>query len=393
MFSFRVGLFVLALPFIRCLDCGNPIFTDEDTNWGSGDLPLAQLVLSNFPMNFPSGSQTCTYYSQDQQCCTSYTLSQISEQFGMFDQASSLLRNKQISVANSTFPSGFYYKILSAITTLCQIQQCPAYMDVVVNFNTDLSAAVEALGSDSVQDPCFSALQAYIEGMICFACNADYATFITVNPTNTVAVLPSTADHVYAACAPVFGGVINVLNVMYQYTSTLVNLIPGLSQNYLTDIANTPDMCGGKQSSNGVCKQWVRTNLLNGFGVPDYRWPTPALDGDFDDRTSLPPSPVAETPAREVVSRSGVPVAKPRYNQYVATGYDAYSIGCMNQDNGECVPLSSSTTTGFPVWAIVVSVLGVVVIMASFIMYWRNKQSTIFREYEALGSGGGGGGG
>jgi len=301
--------------------CQNPVFlqpsewnVDSRFNFGN------RVDLPNRPVPFPSQDITnttvCSFYASlpgNLSCCDANALRLIAN---------------AVRAVNVTMQS--YVNDINNNKWVDQLLKLLAKMPGNSDAEKDLQTLSELFSNlTAAQATCARTLSAYTEGMLCFACNPQYNSFLD-NATKTWRLATSTCDRLVAGCK----GVYLLVNDIVSNSKGIVNkLFPGM-KNFVKDL---PDMCNGTADQPGDCERAVCDRWVHGLHIPTYKWK--AQDDpsgqDLEDRH------VVELLYKSfgALSSSSLSTSPevPGGNVYVTSGgYDPMTVGCNTGVDTEC---------------------------------------------------------
>jgi hypothetical protein len=289
-------------------------------------------------------------------------------------------------MANASLQSRAETSIDNSIKWICGFKpaKCTELQAAFTTFKNSFSSARAELMK--AQLTCSRSLLAYSEGMMCFACNADFSKFID-NTTNVVKLATRVCTDVSAVCSPVFTASRKLLRVYKDIIDQVVTILTGKPQN-----STPPDLCGGTISAPGNCQTRMCNRILRGFGLPligrvsiGRRLAQPST---MDEALRLLEQVHSEEHRQLLLEvqeqtftlpsefmASGRQLNTGVTNQYTAGGYDAYGVGCTDVS---CPPTpSSASSQGGPqssagaIAGAVVGVFGVGALVAGVYFYRR----------------------
>lgn len=377
-------LFLVLCATASAGDCNNPVVANPEA-WGavSSQFPK-KLTLAPAPIDYPTGAQQCAYFANDKQCCTNDTLSAIKESF---DVANAVIDAARDEINNNKWVNSTLKVIENAILLVCNnITFCPHdFAAQMTKYLNDISAKSTAI--QNAQLDCVGTQLAYIEGMTCFACDAEWAKYLN-NASKTVALADNVCNGIVKGCQPVHNSINALLMELSQFISTVLTWGTLIKFNITLD--NVPDLCGGTFKNPGDCTRFFCHDMLNGFGVPAYGW------NPFSEMTTL----ITHTPAAakewlssnmvnlhrrlfsEVAKARSVTVANTKgINEYTSTGYDAVTVGCMDmRTQAGC----EERSTGLPAYATTLIVLSVVGALAVGVICWQRRKKSSGDSYDPI---------
>lgn len=364
-------------------DCNNAVFKDINS-WGGKTSQFPKgLVLSPEPIDYPSGAQQCAYFKNDKQCCTAETLDDIE---AFYKDAEAVVDKARDEINSNPWVNRTVGVINGAVALVCNhsLSICPHDFTSIMNKYVQ-EIADNAVAIQTAQVDCVSTQLAYIEGMTCFACDADWEKYI--NETGKVVHLAdSVCTGVVKGCQPIYNSVNTMLRTMSQFISEVLTWSTLIHFNISLD--NVPDMCGGTFKQPGDCSDFFCHDMLNGFGVPHYGWDpskgmgtlastaTPQEARQFltNTMTTLHRrlfSEIAASPTKEAAVSS--------HNDYTSSGYDALAVGCVDNPNS---PACSGA--GLPAYAIALIVISVVGGLAGVLIYFQRRKQARGDTYNAI---------
>ena len=387
--------------------CANPLFMNPseygaDTN-GPFNSKVLQLPGMDKPQAYPaSDGGTCAYFvGNPSTCCSPDTLQAIIK---AFTDAEQVIKTAEAEISKDKNPvsNAVMTSVESVGKIICEAgskiipgleEKCKQYTDTVAKyskiFTQDSYDIVEA------QTKCAEAVTAYAEGLVCFACTVNFKDYVDLEK-KVIKISTRTCDGIYDQCeTAVQKTVVQLLQHIQDFVEEIIKIFAGTSAKGFPKVSEFPDMCGGTVSKPGDCKAFVCDIMLDGFVTSQWlNWDRlkPSSSVLHTNRRLIAESKTAGKKlktendvaefvhfhlttqhrhlAEHITNEYTKLSASTSHNEYTASGFDAYTVGCAN---------SGVHCGGLPTWAVVCALVGgaMIIIATAFIAVKRckNKQS------------------
>jgi hypothetical protein len=260
------------------------------------------------------------------QCCSQDSLTKIASNFGA---AKVHLEAAEAKVSANTFfeDKGILETTTQEMFALIQDESCSGSCSTdmsTAQTNLDTTVGAFSRGIDAVKTAmktCSNSLQVYARGMLCSSCLSpqEYSQVLVNETVPSIMLANSTCQQVTAGCMGVQESIVSFNATAHSLYDQLMQLPtisnfckenPGVGFCSLPlSIATIPDFCGGTLQNNGNCTYDMCYRMIDSIGYPNPRWP--------EERLSQPQPHVAYA--------------------FDGSGYDAYSVGCEDYNETNCV--------------------------------------------------------
>ena len=372
----HAALFIVAAAS-NTSECTNPVFVDP-SRYGNGlwlklnaiteTMPVTPVIV---PHHGSGGVSMCSTFAGTLGCCDNATLVAAEE---AYNEAVVALQGAALLANSINYTDALIDQIRVIADGVCfSNPECIQKVEAAVaTTRGSLSSAVHAMTNDIAA--CTVQLEAYVMGMVCFACSLTPAAFL-VNETGTDAIIMAdeTCDVVYDACSPLLQDGESLVLASESFVTAIMAAIgiPVISLGPL-DPANYFDICDAHEFSTQACKQYVCGSLLNGFSIPELSF-TSSLSAPFDvvaERSSAAVEQVADLAKGLNIAQAGaassIRASRPRkrssnqnsyggFNDYVSDDtprYSPLSVGCADVNCGRVSTGGGDGVTGLEIAAI-----------------------------------------
>jgi hypothetical protein len=385
--------FFLILALVSAQDCKNPLFADPVALPDGTDYQMELLETPQPQADFGS----CHDLDDKPSCCTSDTFVPILQAMKLHDADITSF----LDFLSSAKPS----EIAQELAAMWYADYDWQLNSKQINILTTMVSQTLELGEPFMQ--CYSGVLGYWQGMLCFACHPDWATYYNA-VSNVMMLTTQTCNQLDTACMPLldalqaymlpminnliaffeadnspqdFQGVIEILTMyktIFQHDTLCQVLDPTktcqeiICQDFVHGLAlgmNTTSL----QSSAGGLKisPWTAHQLWHKFlkNSPLHTRCKRMMQHNTDMDSS---PPVVALDVNNTLTE----------NVYVnppTPGYDASTIGCASSISQYACQnfITSSSSDSFPTWAIYVIVVIILVFVGALAVYILRRKGII----------------
>jgi hypothetical protein len=219
----QIILFLALFVSVSAQSCDNPVFQNP-SSWGANSvINLNSLPLASLPVPSFEEPTACKEFSKEAgaelTCCTNETIAHIAAAFSVAQKAMNVA---EAAIANNAFVDELVGLLDGVVNITCFFAHCPPGVRVTIQkYIAILAEASKEVAVSQVK--CASGMLAYTEGMICFACEVNWAKFLD-NETKVIRLAQNTCDSVYKSCDPVFNAAMNVAIQAQNFAKELVKV-------------------------------------------------------------------------------------------------------------------------------------------------------------------------